>query len=196
MPRPRVHDDEVRARLIDAAAAVLAAEGPHAVTTRRVAREVGTSTTAIYSLLGSKQEMFRAMYVEGFQRLADRQRALPVTDDPLADLRAMGRTYFENGLANPHLYDVMFHRPVQDFAPEEEDVAFALSTLQDLVAVVERAVGAGRLHGDAAEIGTDLWAMVHGVTSLTIAGMLDPDSAPEHLDRMMAAAVAGYAAPA
>ena len=60
MARPREYDDDLRVQLIETAARLLADEGPHAVTTRRVATEVGTSTTAIYSLLGSKAELFRA----------------------------------------------------------------------------------------------------------------------------------------
>ena len=51
MPRPREYDDQLRLRLIEEAARLLADEGPAAVTTRRVATAVGTSTTAIYSLI-------------------------------------------------------------------------------------------------------------------------------------------------
>jgi len=190
--RPRTHDDALRGRLIDTAARVLAEDGPHAVTTRRIAQEVGTSTTAIYTLLGSKTEMFRAMYLEGFSRLAVRQNGVPITDDAVADLSELGRAYFENGLANPHLYDVMFHRPVRDFTPEPGDVEFAVSTLQDVVDTVQRAVDQGVMRGDARDIATEVWAVVHGVTSLTIAGMLDHDTAPARLDHLMQMTTRGY----
>jgi AcrR family transcriptional regulator len=196
VPRPRIHDDTLRGRLIDAAARVLAEEGPHAVTTRRIANEVGTSTTAIYTLLGSKTEMFRAMYLEGFSRLAARQSATAITEDPLADLCRLGRAYFENGLENPHLYDVMFHRPVQGFTPEPDDVAFARSTLQDVVDTVQRAIDQGAVHGDAHEVATEVWAVAHGVTSLTIAGMLDRTTAGARLDHLMLVTTTGYRAEA
>lgn len=184
----------MRVQLIEAAARVLAEEGPHAVTTRRVASEVGTSTTAIYSLLGGKEEMFRAMFLEGFTRLAERQHALEPSDDPIADLRAIGRTYFENGVTNPHLYEVMFHRPVADFVPEPDDIAFAYSTLHHLVDAVQRAIDAGVVRGNARDVATELWALAHGVTSLTIAGMIDRASADDHLERLMRAAIDGYRA--
>jgi AcrR family transcriptional regulator len=106
VPRPRTHDDELRVSLVETAARLLADEGPHALSTRRVAREVGTSTTAIYSLLGSKNELLRAMYLEGFGRLAAAQDAVVRTDDPVNDLCALGRAYFDNGVANPYLYEV------------------------------------------------------------------------------------------
>jgi AcrR family transcriptional regulator len=183
-------------QLIDAAGRVLAEEGPQAMSTRRIAQEVGTSTSAIYSLLGSKIEMVRAMYLEGFTRLADRQSHVAITDDPLVDLQQLALAYFENALANPHLYDVMFHRPVPEFVPEPDDVAFALTTLQDVVDVAQRIIDAGLWRGNARAMATEVWALVHGVTSLTLACMLTPDDARKRLQHLMRAVVAGYLAEA
>jgi AcrR family transcriptional regulator len=185
VPRPRIHDDALRVELIEAAARILVAEGPHSLSTRRIASEVGTSTTAIYSLLGSKSELMRAMYVEGFGRLAARQNAVPRTNDPIADLHALGLAYFENGVANPNLYDVMFHRPVQEFTPEPSDVAFALTTLQDVVDLAQRGIDAGLLVGRANDIATEVWALVHGVTSLTLTCMIDESTARSRLAHLM-----------
>jgi AcrR family transcriptional regulator len=192
VPRPKIHDESVRTELIEAAARLLADEGAHALSTRRIAREVGTSTTAIYSLLGSKEQVIRAVYLEGFRRLADRQNAMARTSDPEADLRALGLAYFENGMANPHLYDVMFHRPLQEFTPEPEDVAFALSTLGDLEEIVQRCVDAGVMVGEADDISREIWAATHGVTSLAIAQMLEPNDARERLVHLTRATVDGY----
>ncbi len=196
MPRPKIHDDALRTDLIEAAARLLADEGPHALSTRRIAREVGTSTTAIYSLLGSKEQVIRAIYLEGFRRLADRQNAMPRTADPVGDLREAGLVYFDNGVANPHLYDVMFHRPLREFTPEADDVAFALTTLGDLVGLIQRCVDAGALVGEADQIASEVWSLVHGVTSLTLAEMLEPADARRRLVHLMGVALAGYQAEA
>ena len=192
MPRPKIHDDALRVELIEAAARILGSEGPQALSTRRIAREVGTSTTAIYSLLGSKNEVVRAMYLEGFGRLSARHAAVPRTDDPVADLHALGLAYFDNGLANPHLYDVMFHRPVPEFTPEPADVVFALSTLHDVVDLAQRCIDAGIFVGRAVDIATEDWALVHGVTSLTIACLLEPAAARDRLCHLMSVATAGF----
>jgi AcrR family transcriptional regulator len=186
----------MRTELIEAAARLLADEGPHALSTRRIAREVGTSTTAIYSLLGSKEQVVRAVYLEGFRRLADRQNAMARTDDPVADLRSLGLVYFDNGLANPNLYDVMFHRPLREFTPEAEDVAFALSTLGDVVELAQRAIDDGAFVGDAEEIASEVWAIAHGVTSLAISEMLDPVDARARLGHLARATFEGLRAEA
>jgi AcrR family transcriptional regulator len=195
VPRPRVHDDALRVRLIETAARLLADEGPAALSTRRIAREADTSTTAIYTLLGSKEQVVRAMYLEGFRRLAARQNAVERTADPVDDLMALGRAYFENGTENPHLYEVMFHRALHEFTPEPDDVMFALGTLGDVVEIAERCIAAGRFVGHADDIARELWAMVHGITSLVIADMLEPADGRERLEHLYRMYVAGYRQP-
>jgi AcrR family transcriptional regulator len=191
--RPREYDDDLRTRLIEAAARLLVAEGLHAVSLRRVAGEVGTSTTAIYSLLGGKEGLLRAMYVEGFQRLADHLAAVPPHDDPLEHLVQLGYAYHQSAVDSPHLYRVMFDCPIPEFQVAPEDVELALGTLQVLVDAVACCVDAGLLPPPAEELAVELWAVNHGITSLAISGMLGT-SAPArvHLDRMVRATVAGY----
>jgi len=192
MARPREYDDELRVQLIETAARLLADEGPHAVTTRRVAAEVGTSTTAIYSLLGSKEALFRAMYREGFQRLSDHLAAAPHTGDALEDLRHLGAEYHAMGMESPQLYRVMFDCPIPEFVVDDEDATFSLGTLQVLIDAVQRCVDDGLFVGDARDLALELWSMNHGITSLAIAGMLgSPEQARDRLAHLGAAVYHG-----
>ena len=202
MARPREYDDDLRVRLVDAAGQLLAAEGPTAVSTRRVATEVGTTTAAIYSLLGSKEELVRAMYREGFDRLGERLAAVPAGPDPLTHLWALGRAYHDAALASPHLYGVMFERPIPEFCPNDDDAALSLGTLQVLIDGVGDCVRADIFAGDAEALAMRFWALAHGVASLTIAGMLTPADAEAILDGGttalsvgLQAEVAGWTAP-
>src|SRR5689334_460451 len=56
MGRPRLHDDAVRSRLLEAASTVLAQDGVAGLTVRDVAARAGTSTSAVYSLFGGRPE--------------------------------------------------------------------------------------------------------------------------------------------
>ena len=76
--RGEAHGDTLRVALLDAAGALLHAEGPQALTTRRLADAVGTSTQAIYTLFGGKEGIVRAMYREGFDRLEQCLNDVPV----------------------------------------------------------------------------------------------------------------------
>lgn len=177
MARPKIYDDDLRVRLVDIAARVLAEEGPHAVNLRAIAAEAGTSTTAIYSLFGGKADLFRELYLEGFRRLATRLADVPAGGDPLTRISRVGEAYIRSALASPHLYNVMFGPPLAEFCASPEDAVFALGTLQVLIDAVQSAIDAGMLAGDADRIATILWAGNHGVASLGIAGMLGPDAA-------------------
>src|ERR1044072_4982865 len=121
MASPRYRDSgELRHERVEAGGRLLAAEGPAALTTRRVAQETGVSTTAVYSLFGDKAGLVREMFLAGFERLSEAFAAVPTTEDPVADLLALGHAYRANARANPHLYELMFGRPVPEFHPDAE----------------------------------------------------------------------------
>ena len=179
MPRPREYDDQLRVRLIEEAARLLVEEGPAAVTTRRVAAAVGTSTTAIYSLVGSKDDLVQAVCDEGFARLAAHLAAVEVSDDPLVDIHRMADAYFDMALESPALYRVMFDRTGPEMV--EDDPRPGAETLTTLVHAVRRAVDAGLLRGEPFDLAVQLWALGHGVVSLALTGMLGPPVAARAL---------------
>jgi AcrR family transcriptional regulator len=168
-----LHDNALRVRLLDVAGRLLTAEGPDALSLRRLAAEAGTSTTAVYSLFGGKPGVLRALFVEAFTRFGAHLDAVAATDDPLADILALGRAYRASALADPHLYTVMFGSPVPGFVPTAEDWARAEATFTRLLDAVRRAVAAGLLRAiDPGLISTALWANVHGLVSLELRNAL------------------------
>lgn len=181
MPRPKVHDEGLRARLLDAAGQIVASEGTAALSVRRVATEVGTSTTAIYSLFGGKGELVREVYLEGFRRLADRMEAVPRTDDSLDDLAQLGRAYRAHALDHPAFYDIMFGDAVTEYEPSEADKAEAQRGLRALVEGVRRCVDEGTVAGDPEQLAMVLWGLTHGLVSLEMHGFLGPPHNPERL---------------
>jgi AcrR family transcriptional regulator len=195
--RPREYDDRLRVRLVDEAARLLAEEGPAALTTRRVAAAVGTSTTAIYSLVGSKDDLVHAACLEGFARLAAHQATVEPSDDPLGDLRRLGHAYLDMALESPALYRVMFGQVASDgshAALRPGDERIGVETLQVLVDGVRRAIDAGQLTGEPFPRALQLWSLSHGVASLAITGMLGPPAtAHQLLDEACAAIITGLA---
>ncbi|MGH2695159.1 MAG: TetR/AcrR family transcriptional regulator [Actinomycetota bacterium] len=168
---PRLQDPQVRTALIDAAARLLIAEGPSALTTRRLADEVGTSTMAVYTYFAGMDDLKRSLRREGFERLAQNLDAVALSDDPVTDVVALGSAYFFNAITNSHLYRFMF----LEHAEEEPDVGY--STFERLVTAVGRAVEAGRFEGDPLMLASQLWVMAHGIVTLHIAGLVPlPDA--------------------
>jgi len=177
--RPQRRSADQRAvladRLVDEAGRILSADGASALTLRRLATASGTSTMAVYTLFGDKQGLLAAMYRAGFERLGAASRAAAAaSEDPLTALAELGLAYRRTALDNPHLYNLMFGRPVASFAPDPEAKAVAEASYTPLVDAVQTCLDAGVLaHGDAQRIAFYLWSVSHGFVSLELAGMLD-----------------------
>jgi AcrR family transcriptional regulator len=195
--RGAAHGDSLRVAMLDAAGALLHEEGPQALTTRRLADAVGTSTQAIYTLFGGKEGIVRAMYVEGFDRLEQELAAVDAAEEPATYLLDLGRAYRTSALRSPHYYDVMFGRPVPEFDPGPDDVERSEATRRVLTGGIARCIAAGMLKPDAnrEEIAAFLWAVAHGVVSLELTGHLDLGPDPDHTyDGYLMASVAAWLA--
>jgi AcrR family transcriptional regulator len=173
------HAPDLAGRLVDEAGRILSTEGAGALTLRRLATATGTSTMAVYTLFGDKPGLLAAMYREGYARLgAALTEAARDVEDPLTALAELGIAYRRVGLANPHLYDLMFGRPVATFSPDAGAEQVADAAYRPLVDAVRRCLDAGALgNGDAERIAFYLWAVSHGMVSLELAGHLPGDAA-------------------
>ncbi|MER0449906.1 TetR/AcrR family transcriptional regulator [Streptomyces sp. Edi4] len=171
---PRKADPEVSANLIVTAARILKEEGPGALSTRRLAAAVGTSTTAVYTHFGGMDDLVKAVVHEGFRRLNDRMTEVSQTDDPVADVAALGYAYRANALEHQHLYSVMFGgASLGGFALSDDERQHGRYTLETLVAAVTRCMEAGRFRSDdPARVAHQMWIGVHGLVTLELGGYL------------------------
>jgi AcrR family transcriptional regulator len=168
----------VRATLLDAASRLLVAEGIAALSMRRVAAEVGCSTTVLYTLFGGKEGLANGLYQEGFERFRRRLTELPPSTDPLTHTYALAAAYRDHALAEPHYYRVMFCGAVPGFTPTGPALAAAADGFAVLVDNARACVDAGLFTPDDPHaIAQVLWAAAHGVISLELAGLLTPDDA-------------------
>src|SRR5437763_6868167 len=85
-----------RRQVLEAAARVLAEDGPHGLSLRRIAADAGGSTQIVYTLFGGKPGLADALYAEGFRRLSQAMvSALAAAPPPGSPERlvALGRAY-------------------------------------------------------------------------------------------------------
>src|SRR5687767_11167857 len=138
--RPKEHDDATRAALREATERVVAERGVGAFSVRGVAREVGTTTRAVYSLFGSKEGLLvDALAQSAYAFLADGMDELPETDDPVADLVAVGVPLFRMlVLEHPAPYRIAFQRLTPGFSAGPEVVEARERALAGLLRRVER----------------------------------------------------------
>ncbi|MGC5248089.1 TetR/AcrR family transcriptional regulator [Gordonia sp. DT219] len=176
MARPRIHDADLRERLIDVAIEIVGSKGLGALSVRTAAQGASTSTTAVYSLFGSKDELTRAVLVRAFRRFSTAQRAAldARTGEPLMDL---GVAYVGWALANPRLYELMFVLTAVGIEPSPETSAAGVEAFTPLHDAVCQAIESGTFRrADPMTVAASLWSQVHGAALLLLAGLF-PESA-------------------
>jgi AcrR family transcriptional regulator len=174
-------DTDVRRRLIEVAADILSEDGPAALSARRLARDAGTSTMAVYTHFGGMPALVRAVVAEGFARLYARVAEVEQTDDPLMDLIASSAAYRAHALADPHLFSVMFgSASLGQYRLTTEELEVGLAAFDQLAAIVARVMDAGAIRaGDPRAVAGQFWAALHGYVMIEISGLSHVVEDPE-----------------
>jgi AcrR family transcriptional regulator len=184
-----VPDDARRTRVVELAARLIAEEGPHALSLRRLAAAAGGSTQLVYTLFGGKPGLADALYAEGFRRLGEAMRAAVAgQDEPAgspARLVVLAQAYRRFATDEPAFFSVMFGPVIPGFTPSRatrgasRDLSFG-----QVVATARECLDAGTLQAeDAATLARACWTTTHGVAALQHAGFLDGGA--DDLDRVL-----------
>jgi AcrR family transcriptional regulator len=186
---PRAPDLDAPARaVLDAASRLLAAEGPEALTNRRLAAEAGTTTMTIYTRFGSKGGVLDALFVEGIDRLMVAQRATAMGPN---EVESLCLAYRRAALDSPGHYRVVFGDAVPGWKPDEALLRRAFASWMLLRDAVFRVASNRRLRGNPDSLAWTLFATCHGLVSLELRGMARVAGDPDEAIRNMVAQVLG-----
>jgi AcrR family transcriptional regulator len=197
MGRPKLHDEKTAVALLDAAERIAEAEGAEALTVRRVADAVGTTTRAVYTVFGSKEALVIALGQRAFDLLRDEIDALPATADPAHDLVEAGVTVFRRfAVDHPALFEIGVLRKIPDptLAAGYRDAAF--EALAGLTARVDRLAAEHSLgETEPRDAVRAFHALCEGLAAMELRSLL-PASDEERIWRVaLGALVRGFAAP-
>ncbi|HUG86889.1 MAG TPA: TetR/AcrR family transcriptional regulator [Euzebya sp.] len=171
-PSPTAHE------VILAAERLLASEGVEALTMRRLAAELGTSYQVVYSRIGSKPDVVRALHAEGMRRLTEAAKGIVIPRDQDEHLIALAQGYLAAAVAHPALFDVMFGTPVREFtrdaAARHVEWRGFEATWVDACRTWLDARHDPRPRGASVRLAWRLWTAVHGITVLHLAGHDSP----------------------
>lgn len=162
-----------RGKAVAAATRLFAERGYRGVTLRSLAKELGVSPMTPYRYFENKEELFSMVRTEAFRRFADAQRdAVAGITAPEDALRMLGRAYVSFAIDEPDAYHIMFEllqAPAGTYPELEAEQARSFSYLHE---AVQASVDAGLLEGDSLRRAHYLWAQIHGLVSLHLAGKL------------------------
>ena len=188
------HHGNLKESLVSTALEILDKEGLEAITLRELAARIGTSRSAIYRHFKGKNDLMRAVILEGFAKLDEAIAPhFEHSQKPLLErFHDMGASYTTFATTNPNLYRLLFG---SDMSQEREEVcqeerpelhkllnnnaneAVINSEPDDafhrLVKIIVEAQQQGHFReGDPILFATTIWSMLHGLSMLAIDGHL------------------------
>lgn len=194
MGRHRLHDDATARALLDAAEAIVQNEGLDALTVRRVADDVGASTRAVYSTLGSKPALIAGLGVRAFDTVAQLVDALPRTADPAADLVAAGcRGFRVFAIGHPALFRIGFQLidvPDESRPAIRDAAGRAMATLHERIERLHEAGGLDRR--SLPEAAAQFHALCEGLAAVELRGFLPAPQAKRIWTGGLTALVVGW----
>lgn len=185
-PRGAYHHGDLRAQLIEATRQLVEEKGPDHFSVSEASRRAGVSTAAPYKHFKDKDDLLRAVALQGMQRHHDQMVAalavLPAHG--LERISALGRVYVTFARSEPAVFRLMFGLS-EDHAEDDALVEKG----EEVFGIVKSEVAAYR-HSDVVEDvdlqrAFQLWSFVHGLSFLMIDGKLSKLDIAFDLDRML-----------
>ncbi|MBA4803249.1 MAG: TetR/AcrR family transcriptional regulator [Brevundimonas sp.] len=169
--KPKGEGHERRAEILAAAERIFVEHGYEGATIRKIADEVGLSSTALYMHFADKGEILQEICRQAFETLQQaNDRAVAQSGPPEARMRRMMQAYVAFGFANPDAYRLVYMTRPAELREGAQSAARELGVglFRAFEQVVEELEAAGRLRVDARTAAQALWAGGHGVVSLMI----------------------------
>ncbi len=161
-----------RAEILEAAERVFLSYGFEGATIRRIADEVGVSSTALYMHFHDKGEILVEICEGAFAKLLAQNSEISALDgDPVQRVRRMLDAYMRFAFDNPNAYQVVYCSTHPALGEMQDDSVGALSDrcyalfLQAVQAIAD----AGRLKGGVEDSAQVSWTACHGLVALLIA---------------------------
>jgi AcrR family transcriptional regulator len=174
--------DDTRALLVIAARDLFLEAGERGFSLREVARRVGVSPAAVYRHFDGKEALIFAACTQGFEVFSSYLVRALAASTPLERALAACEQYRAFGSENPLDYRFIFMSPAEQIHAPTKAPAIAsaqpilpqYSTFQFLVDRVRECMDVGVIaRGDPEKTSVLVWAHLHGLVSLRLAGLLE-----------------------
>jgi len=159
-----------RAEILDAAERIFIAEGYDGATIRKIADEVGVSSTALYMHFQDKGCILLEISDRTLNLLLERNREIAAKPlDPVVRVRMMLEAYMRWGMEHTNAYQLVYSAPRPRGMWPENTVDLSTQCYEIFSGVVREIAAIGRLRtGSADSAAQALWMSCHGVVALLI----------------------------
>ncbi len=168
--KPKGEGHARRGEILAAAERIFTEYGYEGATIRKIADEVGLSSTALYMHFRDKSEMLLEICREVFDELMAVDLAIQNGPGDVAEkVRRMLEAYMDFGLRHPNAYRLVFcTRPREGTGVQQTAMRLGLELFQIFERTVAELGAEGRLKTSPTLAAQTLWSGVHGLVSLVI----------------------------
>jgi AcrR family transcriptional regulator len=173
--RRKQQQEDLKAKILDAARELFVAEGVESVSMRKIAERIGYSATTLYIYFKDKESLLHALCARDFGTLQESFKNIGRISDPIERLRKLGQAYIGFAIEYPSHYRLLFMTPhgppcaddeyepeIERGNPDQDSYAFLRATVvEGLAAGVFRDE-----YQDADLVSQVVWSALHGVASL------------------------------
>lgn len=175
------HHGDLQNALIEAALKLIKKKNGWQFTLREVARIAGVSHTALYRHFADKASLLTELAIFGFEKMANEiSKTIDTKLSAKDQLIAAAKSYIEFGTKNSALYQLMFSSE----AGTKNNVHLnerAIETFSLLIRILEKGQHKGLIRNRPIKgLAAACWAQVHGLTMLSIHGLLLPEKVGEN----------------
>lgn len=174
MPKILTQDDiaDFRAELCRVATDRFARFGYDGVTMRQLADALGCSPKTPYRYFKDKADILATVRAAAFGRFADALEAAAAAGRDAADRsRRVGRAYVAFALASPSAYRIMFDINGPEDVEHADLAVQSARARRFITRQAEDLATAGMIEVDPTVLGWAMWATVHGMVVLRLAGL-------------------------
>ena len=122
---------DTRAEIVAAAWDIARERGLAGIALRDVAARVGMRAPSLYSYFSSKNDLYDAMFADGYTQAEQELSAVASDLPPVERLRAAAHAFVAFCQADPARYQLLFQRTVPGFTPSPASYAIALRFLDE-----------------------------------------------------------------
>lgn len=168
--KPKGEGHVRRAEILSAAERIFVECGYEGATIRKIADEVGVSSTALYMHFREKSEILLEICETAFAQLMAANTRIAGENAPAeVRVRRMLEAYMAFGFDNPNAYRLVFcTRPQEAQGAQTVAQRLGREVFDRFLAVVAELAGAGRLKASPEVTAQTLWAGAHGIVALVI----------------------------
>lgn len=152
---------------------IVAHQGVRALSTRKVAKEIGYAVGTIYNLYANLDDLIVHMNASVLDDLKQALMAVPRDEDVVQRLKRMAAAYIDFTRKNLHLWNSLFdHR----LPPGEDVPTWYREKVEELIRLIEHAIAPEFADAQAVERQQSawvLWSSLHGICSLSNTEKLD-----------------------